>query len=96
MAFIGAIDKDSRIGVGQVLSTLSPTENPDIYVGCSGNFTFDRMAAVSGFKVHSNDVSLYSRNTDSRKRVPVNVVRQLFQPLDQFSVLDDFPKTIFR
>lgn len=61
MAFIGAIDKDSRIGVGQVLSTLSPTENPDIYVGCSGNFTFDRMAAVSGFKVHSNDVSLYSR-----------------------------------
>ena len=61
MPFIGAIDKDSRIGVSQVLSALSPTEHPNIYVGCSGNFTFDRMASASGFQVHSNDVSLYSR-----------------------------------
>jgi hypothetical protein len=61
MPFIGAIDKDSRIGVNQVLSALSPKDNPDIYVGCSGNFTFDKMASQHGFQVHSNDVSLYSR-----------------------------------
>ena len=32
----------------------------DVYVGCSGNFTIERIIADLGFRVHSNDVTLYS------------------------------------
>ena len=32
----------------------------DVYVGCSGNFTIERVIADMGFRVHSNDVTLYS------------------------------------
>lgn len=33
----------------------------DIYVGCSGNFTVERMLqSVTGAKLHSNDVTIYS------------------------------------
>ncbi len=39
---------------------LAKGKYTDVTVGCSGNFTCDRLAAASGFKVHSNDVSLYS------------------------------------
>lgn len=59
--FIGSIDKPSRMICENILNKVSLAEKPDIYVGCSGNFTFDRIAAAKGFRVHSNDVSLYSR-----------------------------------
>jgi hypothetical protein len=59
--FIGSIDKDSRIAVERVLNSIDKTKYPNIYVGCSGNFTFDKIAAHYGFNVYSNDVSLYSR-----------------------------------
>jgi hypothetical protein len=59
--FIGSIDKDSRIAVERVLNSIDKVKYPDIYVGCSGNFTFDRIAFSHGFNVYSNDVSLYSR-----------------------------------
>ena len=55
--FIGSIDKHSKIIVSKLLESISSKK---IYVGCSGNFTFDRIAFYKGFKVHSNDVSLYS------------------------------------
>jgi hypothetical protein len=59
--FIGSIDTDSRIAVEQVLHSIDKVKHPNIYVGCSGNFTFDRIASFYGFGVYSNDVSLYSR-----------------------------------
>ena len=33
----------------------------DVYIGCSGNFTTDKIMSAMGYRVHSNDVSLYSR-----------------------------------
>lgn len=59
--FIGSIDKPSRMICENILDKVDKSKNPDVYVGCSGNFTFDRIAAAKGFRVHSNDVSLYSR-----------------------------------
>ena len=59
--FIGSIDKPSRMICENILDKVDRTRKPDVYVGCSGNFTFDRIAAAKGFRVHSNDVSLYSR-----------------------------------
>jgi len=32
-----------------------------LYVGCSGNFTIDRILSNQGYSIHSNDVSLYSK-----------------------------------
>ena len=59
--FIGSIDRDSRLAVEKVLDSVDKTKTPNVFVGCSGNFTFDRIAAAKGFRVYSNDVSLYSR-----------------------------------
>jgi hypothetical protein len=59
--FVGSLDKDSCIAVERILSTVNKVKYPNIYVGCSGNFTFDRIASFYGFNVYSNDVSLYSR-----------------------------------
>jgi hypothetical protein len=33
---------------------------PDIYIGCSGNFTIERSLVGLGGRLHSNDVSIYS------------------------------------
>lgn len=57
--FIGSVPAQARIVVAEVLKKL-PSNTP-IYVGCSGNFTIDRIAASMGFPVYSNDVSLYSK-----------------------------------
>lgn len=59
--FVGSIDKPSRIMCDNLLKAVDRRSKTEVYVGCSGNFTFDRIAAARGFSVHSNDVSLYSR-----------------------------------
>lgn len=59
--FIGSIDQPSRIICENILATVDKAQKPHVYVGCSGNFTFDRIAHSRGFQVHSNDVALYSR-----------------------------------
>ena len=58
--FIGSISSDARVICENILDTVDREKVTEIYVGCSGNFTFDRIAAAKGFRVHSNDVSLYS------------------------------------
>lgn len=58
--FIGSISRDSRSVIENILDGVDKTSVKDVYVGCSGNFTFDRVAGAKGFRVHSNDVSLYS------------------------------------
>lgn len=57
--FIGSIDKPSRTICENILDHVDKSRK--VFVGCSGNFTFDRIAAAKGFPVYSNDVSLYSR-----------------------------------
>jgi len=58
MAFIGAINGDMR----SMISELVPKDGSlPLYVGCSGNFTIERIIAGMGVKeIHSNDISLYS------------------------------------
>ena len=56
--FIGSVPKEARFLIRELLDPL-PRECP-VLVGCSGNFTIDRLAADMGFPVHANDVSLYS------------------------------------
>lgn len=33
----------------------------DVFIGCSGNYTTDKIMSAMGYTVHSNDVSLYSK-----------------------------------
>lgn len=33
----------------------------DVFIGCSGNYTTDKIMSAMGYIVHSNDVSLYSK-----------------------------------
>jgi len=57
--FIGAINQDVRA----ILYEIAKSEQRDIpvYVGCSGNFTVERVLAKTGItNLNSNDVSLYS------------------------------------
>lgn len=56
--FVGAINQEVR----SVLAALAPRfRGLPIYVGCSGNFTVERVLDRQGFSgFHSNDVSLYS------------------------------------
>jgi dsDNA-binding SOS-regulon protein len=56
--FIGAINKSAK----SVLKELSAGwRGQDVYVGCSGNFTVERILNSCGIEnIHSNDVSLYS------------------------------------
>jgi hypothetical protein len=57
MPFIGAINQ----GLRSILAEMAPRwRDRPVYVACSGNFTVERTLAASGFKLHSNDVSLYS------------------------------------
>lgn len=56
--FVGAINEDVR----GLLSEISRSwQDLPIYVGCSGNFTVERVLSRNGVKrLHGNDVSLYS------------------------------------
>lgn len=40
---------------------MKGVENKDVFIGCSGNFTTDKIMSSMGYTVHSNDVSLYSK-----------------------------------
>lgn len=56
--FIGTTAEEVRILLQEV---LKDKKREDIFVGCSGNFSTDKVLAGMGFRVHSNDVSLYSK-----------------------------------
>ena len=56
--FIGSINTDMRSIVSEMSARWTGVP---IYVGCSGNFTVERILARKGITdIHSNDVSLYS------------------------------------
>ncbi|PJZ28738.1 hypothetical protein [Leptospira kmetyi] len=59
MGFIGSVPPEARAILVDLLSKVEKSRN--IFVGCSGNFTIDRILSGLGYKVHSNDVSLYSK-----------------------------------
>lgn len=56
--FHGSIPSDMRRIVAEVLSGTKPQRS---FVGCSGNFTVERLLWASGrTEIHSNDVTIYS------------------------------------
>lgn len=55
--FVGSINQDLRSFVAEITRSWDVT---DIYVGCSGNFTIERILKERGFNLHGNDVSIYS------------------------------------
>lgn len=60
--FVGSVPHEARAVIADALKQYSGdgAAKPEIYVGCSGNYAIDKIAAARGFTVHSNDVSLYS------------------------------------
>ncbi|WP_372407462.1 hypothetical protein [Streptomyces luteireticuli] len=57
--FHGSIPTDLRAIIHEHAGTW-PGQATDVYVGCSGNFTIERVLAHSGLTLHSCDVQLYS------------------------------------
>lgn len=55
--FVGSINQDLRCLVSE---TTRYWESEDVYIGCSGNFTIERILKGRNFKLHGNDVSLYT------------------------------------
>lgn len=56
--FTGAINQDSRAILYEMAKEW---KDKTIYVGCSGNFTIERVLNKAGITdIHSNDISLYS------------------------------------
>lgn len=40
---------------------MKGVKGKDVFIGCSGNYTTDKIMPAMGYTVHSNDVSLYSK-----------------------------------
>lgn len=55
--FVGTTPPEVRL----LLQELLKNEKAEIFVGCSGNFSSDKILSGMGLKVHSNDVCLYSK-----------------------------------
>lgn len=56
--FTGTTPPEVKLVIQDILSR---TTEKDVYSACSGNYTNDKLASALGFRVHSNDVSLYSK-----------------------------------
>lgn len=57
--FVGTTPPEIRLLLQDI---LKDRKSEEIFVGCSGNFSTDKILSKMGFnKVHSNDVSLYSK-----------------------------------
>jgi hypothetical protein len=57
--FVGSINQDLRALVSEVTRGW---ESEHVYIGCSGNFTIERILKKRDFQLHGNDVSLYTCN----------------------------------
>lgn len=83
--FIGSINQDMRAIVSEMCSRW---KDIPVYVGCSGNFTVERILAKKGLtNIHSNDVSLYScavGNYLVGKPTRIEVVEPRFDWLNQY------------
>lgn len=55
--FVGSINQDLRSLVSEVTRQW---DVQDVYIGCSGNFTIERILKNRTFRLHGNDVSLYT------------------------------------
>ncbi|MGE7191777.1 hypothetical protein [Lysinibacillus fusiformis] len=55
--FVGSINQDLRALVSEVTKSW---DTDSVYIGCSGNFTIERILKERGLNLYGNDVSLYT------------------------------------
>ncbi|MEI8032997.1 MAG: hypothetical protein WCH05_06610 [Chlorobiaceae bacterium] len=80
--FIGSVPPEVRLLFQDL---VRGTGSKEFYIGCSGNFSVDKVIARMGLNVHSNDVSLYSKlvadivlGTDTALEVTQEELRHVF------------------
>lgn len=56
--FIGTTPPEVKLLLQDLMKDV---EKKDVFIGCSGNYTTDKVMAGMGYNVYSNDVSLYSK-----------------------------------
>lgn len=56
--FVGTTPQEVRLLLQDLMKGIS---KKDVFIGCSGNFSVDKIMSKMGYVVHSNDVSLYSK-----------------------------------
>ena len=83
--FIGAINTDMR---SQLQSLAQEMTDLPVFVGCSGNFTVERVLSKNNItNITSNDVSMYSSaigNCLIRKKMHIGVKLNEFAWLEQY------------
>lgn len=57
--FTGTTPPEVKVLLQELMGKIPTGEH--VFIGCSGNYTTDKVMAGMGFAVHSNDVSLYSK-----------------------------------
>ena len=71
--FVGAIPEPLRAVLAETVASWPVSS---LYVGCSGNFTVERVCHRPGLTLHGNDISLYSCAMGSHllgERLPVTI-----------------------
>lgn len=82
--FVGSINQDLRCLVSEITRDW---DVEDLYVGCSGNFTIERILKGRGFKMYGNDVSLYTctiGNYLAGKPMDVRVIADEYKWLEPY------------
>lgn len=89
--FIGTTPKEVSLLLQDMMTGV---KTKDVFIGCSGNYSIDKIMSKMGYRVHSNDVSLYSKlisdillGTDT----PVAVRNQELVP-----VFDSWPESKYK
>ena len=82
--FVGSVPHEARAVIADALKPYCDQggAKPEVFVGCSGNYAIDKICAARRFRVHSNDVSLYSALIGF-----IATGRELFKPVLRDPVL---------
>ncbi|WOX11411.1 hypothetical protein [Streptomyces sp. N50] len=82
--FHGSIPADLRAIIHEHTATWAG-QSEDIYVGCSGNFTIERVLHDAGFRLHGCDVQLYSSAIGwylAGRELPITIRPESYGELD--------------
>lgn len=89
--FTGTTPQEVRLLLQDLMTGIKAK---DVFIGCSGNYSVDKIMSKMGYRVHSNDVSLYSKliadillGTDT----PVAIKNQ-----DLVPVFDTWPESKYK
>lgn len=87
MSFIGTTPPEVKLLLQDLMKNV---DKKDVFIGCSGNYTTDKVMAGMGYTIHSNDVSLYSKlisdlllGTDTEIEVINPELRYVFNTWDE-------------